>query len=107
MPKSGVAYQVRGTLVLDATSRQIVLKVTGGNTAGKAAVKNAGGVYDAGAPIGIAPCSKVVRVVGKSTATHTWRKLKAGDKVLVSWKAKKGKTLANLGAAQRVVELKR
>ncbi len=106
VPKNGVAYVVRGTLVSDATRGQLVIDVTGGNKHGKKALP-ALGSYDVGLPIAIWTCSKVSRITaGGRERKQARTALKAGDRVLISWKAKKGKTLANLGAAQRVVELR-
>lgn len=107
VPKAGIAYTVRGTVVADATGFSLVVRVTGGNAAGKKAMP-ALGAYDAGVPISIAPCTKVSRLDAKGKERKQTRfALKEGDRVLVTWKAKRGKVLSNLGAAQRIVELRK
>lgn len=108
VPKSGgTSYIVRGTLVANATAGAILITPTGGNAAGRKVVGTLG-AYDTGVTIRIASCSKVARILANGRERkQTWAGLKAGDKVMVSWKAKKGATLAKLGAAQRVVELRR
>ena len=105
VPAAGVAYVVRGVLLEDATATGALIKVTGKNAHARKAM--VGVDLTGGLSVGIAACTKItkVTVVGK-LRTQGWANLKKGDRILVVWKAKAGKKIADLGAARRIVELK-
>jgi hypothetical protein len=105
IPAAGVAYVVRGTLTADATATSISFKVTGGNVFGKRATKDAPAE---GISAAIGTCTKITRVtILNRQRIQGWANLKSGDKVLLTWKAKRGTAVAALGAPRRIVELRK
>ena len=88
-----------------ATATSISFKVTGGNVFGKRATKDAPAE---GISAAIGTCTKITRVtILNRQRIQGWANLKSGDKVLLTWKAKRGTAVAALGAPRRIVELRK
>jgi hypothetical protein len=105
IPAAGVAYVVRGTLTADATATSISFKVTGGNAFGKRATKTSPAE---GISVAIGTCTKITRVtIVNRQRIQGWANLKSGDKVLLTWRAKRGTAVEALGAPRRIVELRK
>lgn len=104
----GVTYIVRGVLVKDATATELLVDVTSVNNHAKKALagptaKGAGAYSVPMLSVPLDPCSRVDRS-GKGKTKRTWASLKAGDRVVVAFSAKRGTAYADLGAARRVVD---
>jgi hypothetical protein len=106
--KKSVTYIIRGVLTQDATEAALVVDVTSVNSHAKKALAGSaatgGGAYSAPmVPVAIGPCTHISRS-GKGASKRSWTTLKAGDRVVVAFSAKRGTAYADLGTARRVVD---
>lgn len=107
-PKRGVTYIARGVLVQDATATAMVVDITSVNSHAKKALAGSaakgGGVYSVPmVTVTIDVCSKITRG-GKGASKRSYTSLKAGDRVVVAWSAKRGTAFADLGTPRRIVD---
>ena len=105
--KKGVTFIVRGVL-LQATAAELLVDVTSVNSHAKKALAGptarGGGVYSVPMlPVKIDNCTHITRN-GKGPGKRSWTTLKAGDRVVVAFSAKRGTAYVDLGAARRVVD---
>lgn len=106
--KRSVKYIVRGVLAKDATATELVVDVTRVNRHAKRALAGPTAV-GAGAysvpmlTVKIDTCTKITKN-GRGPSKRTFAALKAGDRVVVGWQAKKGTAYIDLGAAVRVAD---
>jgi len=106
--KRSVKYIVRGVLAEDATATQLVVDVTRVNRHAKRALKGptavgAGAYRVAMLTVKIDTCTKITKN-GRGPSKRTSAALKAGDRVVIGWQAKKGIAYVDLGAAVRVAD---
>ncbi len=106
--KRGVTFIVRGVLVQDATATDLLVDVTSVNSHAKKALAGptarGGGIYSVPMlPVTIGTCTHISSK-GQDARKRSWSTLKAGDRVVVAWSAKRGTAYADLGTARRVVD---
>ena len=106
--KKAVTFIVRGVLVQDATATELLVDVTSVNSHAKKALAGpsarGGGIYSVPMlQVKIDSCTHITRN-GRGPAKRSWATLKAGDRVVVAFSAKRGTAYADLGAARRVVD---
>jgi hypothetical protein len=107
--RHGVKFIIRGVITLAPASATgtVMVDVTSVNAHAKKALQGptarGGGAYSAMLPVVLDRCTFIT-----GPATHpdrrTWRALKAGDRLVIGWKAKRGTAYLDLGPAQRIAD---